>query len=937
MEYSLLFYAVVLLPLAQSLTDTGLIEFINSNQSSWIAGMNFHNQTKEEILPLFHGVLGLHPDPNFTVPMVTHNIDQTTIPVNFDARNTWPYCANIIGNIRNQGTCGSCWAFSVAEVMSDRLCIQSGGKVNVQLAPEDILTCCHTCGNYCFGGYTGSAFQYVQMYGVIQYCIFGCKPYGASEYYYNTASPCQQTCSNTLYQTPYSSDKHFGTNYYQINPSELQIQAEIFAKGSVEADFTVYQDFWYYQSGVYYHTSGQYTGQHAIKIIGWGTENGSPYWLVANSWGKNWGSLGGFFKILRGRNECGIEQRVLAGNSRMSFPGGYILLLALASKFDVPLLDSVVGGDAGGRNQNPDLWRIITKNPLSLLIGSESAKSDPSSGINPKGKGQATIANPKQPAGKKTSGSKKRVRSSTTTPPAAEKQKRMRRQETTSREHSYREVAASHLRVPVIDVQHPLGKLTADQVEIVQNGLMGALNRQFDQCLVSGKQAAIFRGIKYTGEILRKTCEDEVSLKWLQQTVRSLTHLWEGAQLNVVPLAELPRLVRATLWIPGPPVDAEVVFRRLEGQNQWAHIKKWLLFHHEAKPEAASPGNLLVFGLGMDEAKIIRGREGRINYMLSSFNLKLKENEASAQEGRTPKEDVETPGDEASTSGGGPARDICLVSSRQVWDFLVAELALQQINFIQINLQHCRMATTVLCRRLDKMQNTIAIIQKPWIVKSRIAGLSNLNGTVVSGTTIESPRTCIYIPRKIKAVLLPQVSSRDVTAVDIGRGEEQLVIASVYLLQGAQEPCPTWEMANLVIHCDTGNINLIIDWEVYKEHRKEFKKELRKRKRETWRSFSSGITSTASAARLKRVLSKDHTHQQGFLKKEDGTFTATLEESAELLLQTMFPGSTRTTSHSKRDVAGTQPSPKDWALAAKELFLLLLLLANLVLSPGRVL
>ncbi|KAJ3655388.1 hypothetical protein Zmor_014521 [Zophobas morio] len=116
-------------------------------------------------------------------------------------------------------------------------------------------------------------------------------------------------------------------------------------------------------------------------------------------------------------------------------------------------------------------------------------------------------------------------------------------------------------------------------------------------------------------------------------------------------------------------------------------------------------------------------------------------------------------------------------------EFLVAEMALQQINFIQINLQHCRMATTVLCRRLDKMQNTIAIIQEPWIVKSRIAGLSNLNGTVVSGTTIESPRTCVYIPRKIKAVLLPQVSSRDVTAVNvkcnIGRGEEQLVIASV--------------------------------------------------------------------------------------------------------------------------------------------------------------
>ncbi|KAJ3652637.1 hypothetical protein Zmor_018585 [Zophobas morio] len=304
--------------------------------------------------------------------------------------------------------------------------------------------------------------------------------------------------------------------------------------------------------------------------------------------------------------------------------------------------------------------------------------------------------------------------------PAAEKQKRMRRQETTSREQSYREAAASHLRVAVVDVQHPLGKLTADQVKIVQKGLMGALDRQLDQCLASDRQAATFRGIKYTGEILRITCEDELSLKWLQKTVRSLTPLWEGAQLNVVPLAELPRL------------------------NQWDHVKKWLLFHREAKSEAAFPGNLFVFGLGMDEAKIIREREGKINYMLSSFNLKLKENEASAQEGQTPMEEVETPGDEAST-----------------------KMALQQINFIQINLQHCRMATTVLCRRLDKMQNTIAIIQESWIVKSRIAGLSNLNGTVVSGTTMESPRTCIYIPRKIKAVLLPQVSSRDVTAVNV--------------------------------------------------------------------------------------------------------------------------------------------------------------------------
>ncbi|KAJ3643255.1 hypothetical protein Zmor_025979 [Zophobas morio] len=114
----------------------------------------------------------------------------------------------------------------------------------------------------------------------------------------------------------------------------------------------------------------------------------------------------------------------------------------------------------------------------------------------------------------------------------------MRRQETTSKGHSYREVAASHLRVAVINVHHPLGKLTANQVEMVQNCLMGALDRQLQQYLASGRQAATFRGIKYTGEILRRTSEDEISLEWLKQTVRSLIPLWEAAQLNVVPLTE---------------------------------------------------------------------------------------------------------------------------------------------------------------------------------------------------------------------------------------------------------------------------------------------------------------------------------------------------------------------------------------------------------------
>ena len=75
--------------------------------------------------------------------------------------------------------------------------------------------------------------------------------------------------------------------------------------GLVEAAFEVYEDFPTYKSGVYKHTKGQALGGHAVKIIGWGTEDGIGYWLVVNSWNSGWGDNG--FKILRGTDECGIE------------------------------------------------------------------------------------------------------------------------------------------------------------------------------------------------------------------------------------------------------------------------------------------------------------------------------------------------------------------------------------------------------------------------------------------------------------------------------------------------------------------------------------------------------------------------------------------------------------------------------------------------------
>lgn len=96
-----------------------------------------------------------------------------------------------------------------------------------------------------------------------------------------------------------------------ISPLPL-CTAEIMTNGPVEVAFNVYQDFFSYTSGVYSHKSGGLAGGHAVKAIGWGVENGTPYWLIANSWGTSWG-MQGLFKIKRGSNECGIESNVVAG------------------------------------------------------------------------------------------------------------------------------------------------------------------------------------------------------------------------------------------------------------------------------------------------------------------------------------------------------------------------------------------------------------------------------------------------------------------------------------------------------------------------------------------------------------------------------------------------------------------------------------------------
>lgn len=216
-------------------------------------------------------------------------------PSDFDARTQWP---SYVHAIRDQQQCGSCWAFGASEAFSDRFAIASQGKINVVLSPEDLVSC-DTNDYGCNGGYMDMAWEYLEQHGVV---TDSCFPYQAGS---GMAPACASKCANSEAFTKFKCQA--GT--IRQSQGVDQIKSEIFTNGPVEGAFTVYEDFFSYSSGVYKHVSGGIAGGHAIKLLGFGVENGTPYWLAANSWGSGWG-MSGFFKIAQG--ECGIEDQVFS-------------------------------------------------------------------------------------------------------------------------------------------------------------------------------------------------------------------------------------------------------------------------------------------------------------------------------------------------------------------------------------------------------------------------------------------------------------------------------------------------------------------------------------------------------------------------------------------------------------------------------------------------
>ncbi|XP_052866048.1 cathepsin B-like [Anopheles cruzii] len=288
---------------------------------SWKPDVNFRANIHYHA---FRSLAGIGPSTTgFRVPIMHYDyVYDIDIPESFDSRDHWPDCESL-REIRNQGTCGSCWAVAATSVMSDRICIHSNATINVALAAEDLMGCCVNCGNGCNGGFLdGASFQYWVDVGLVSGGAYnstdGCKPYPFkpclypfSDCHQEESPKCRHHCVRGA-DRRYTKDKLFGRTAYSVPRDERVIRYEIMTNGPVEAGFDVYEDVFLYKSGVYRHVFGKQVGKHAVRIIGWGREGGLPYWLISNSYGEDWGNHG-YFKMLRGTNHLGIESKVITG------------------------------------------------------------------------------------------------------------------------------------------------------------------------------------------------------------------------------------------------------------------------------------------------------------------------------------------------------------------------------------------------------------------------------------------------------------------------------------------------------------------------------------------------------------------------------------------------------------------------------------------------